>query len=158
MGSLLIQVCEGCAGLFLYPAIQSTGKFPPNVFVFVTVHLHHSVIYVSSINAVHSQNAHWETTRSFLLQGWGDSGIWNPILVLVGMITVFSWSPICSWSAVSQISSYTSNRVRSMRGEVGLWKLFSNICKPYAVSFLLVGMSQVVGAHSTLVVRQGHIM
>lgn len=92
---------------------------------------------------------------SFLLHGWGDSGMWNPILVLVGMVTVFAWSPICSWSAVSQISSYTSNRVRSMRGEVCLWKLLPNICKLCAVSFLLVRMSQVMDAQSTLVVGQG---
>lgn len=47
------------------------------------------------------------------------------------------------------------NRVRGMRSEVRLWKLFSNICKSCAVSFLLVRMSQVVDAHFTLVVVRG---
>lgn len=143
---------------FLYPAIQSTGKISPKVFVVVTIHLHHSAIYVNNIHAIHSQNAHWQTTPSFLLHGWGGSGMWNPILALVGMVTVFAWSLTCSWSAVSQISSYTSNRVRGMRSEVRLWKLFSNICKSCAVSFLLVRMSQVVDAHFTLVVGRGRRM
>lgn len=90
------------------------------------------------------------------LRGFWNVEFWN--VALVGMVTVFAWSLICSWSAVSQISSYTSNRVRGMRSEVRLWKLFSNICKSCAVSFLLVRMSQVVDAHFTLVVGRGRRM